>query len=76
MLGENKVINCISCKKLIAKGTINDGIISIKCKCGTVNTIEKEAKELKVETKELNLNGSPGTSGIVFGDFDIQRIST
>lgn len=63
MQGENKEIKCIACNKLIAKGILLEGSISIKCKCGTINTLKKEAKENK-------------TSGIVLGDFAIQRIST
>lgn len=32
-------IRCTGCRKMLATGTITDGTISIKCKCGVVNTI-------------------------------------
>lgn len=34
-----KEIRCSSCNRLIGKGEINDGAISLKCKCGKENTI-------------------------------------
>lgn len=36
---------CIKCKKKLAEGDIADGKVSIKCKCGTLNTIEVRPKK-------------------------------
>lgn len=40
----NKPVNCISCGRLIAKGSIQVGGIEIVCKCGVLNRIEAEHK--------------------------------
>lgn len=33
-------IRCSNCRKLIGTGSLKDGKIAIKCKCGTTNIIE------------------------------------
>ena len=35
----NAVI-CVNCGKKLAEANISEGKLAIKCKCGTVNTIE------------------------------------
>lgn len=49
----NKDIRCCSCGKKLAEGQIQEGNISIQCKCGVVTDIAatKEKKE-KVPGKE------------------------
>jgi hypothetical protein len=64
-------ILCTGCRKKIADGILNDGRISIKCKCGTINTIEATPKETSVS--KVILNGHH--SGLTLGTFSIQHIS-
>lgn len=33
-------LKCTSCKKKLAEFNLVDGKLSVKCKCGTTNTIE------------------------------------
>lgn len=33
-------IRCSKCQKLLAEAKIEEGKLAIKCKCGTMNTIE------------------------------------
>jgi phage FluMu protein Com len=35
---------CNNCNKILFKGTIQVGIVEIKCKCGTVNKFEAITK--------------------------------
>lgn len=44
MPDEKNIIRCTGCRKVIGEGTLNDGKISIKCKCGVLNTIEATPK--------------------------------
>ncbi len=46
---EKDAIRCTSCKKILGKGVINDGKIEIKCKCGTLNTIQAELPKQPAE---------------------------
>lgn len=50
------VIRCYNCRKIIGEGTISDGKISIKCKCGTLNTIEAVPKLKAPEQKNFVYN--------------------
>lgn len=38
---EKSVLKCCACGKKIGEGEINDGYVSIKCKCGAITTIQK-----------------------------------
>lgn len=35
-------IRCNNCGKKLAEAKIKEGIVSIKCKCGSVNILEKK----------------------------------
>lgn len=59
---EKPAIRCNNCKKMIATGSMKDGEIDIKCKCGVTNTI-------KVTPSERH-------QSISLGVFPIQHIST
>jgi phage FluMu protein Com len=34
------IIRCSACKKVLCEGAMHHGSITIKCKCGTFNTIQ------------------------------------
>lgn len=44
-------IRCSNCRKLLGEGVLRDGRISIKCKCGMVNTIEVTPEKKPTEEK-------------------------
>ena len=48
----NKPVNCISCGRLIAKGSIQEGAIEILCRCGVKNRIVAENKPEGRVTRE------------------------
>lgn len=50
------MIRCSNCRKIIGEGTLKDGKISIKCKCGTLNTIEAVPKQQETEQKNFVYN--------------------
>lgn len=37
---------CTSCNNLLFMGIIRDGIVEIKCKCGTHNTFKAECRKV------------------------------
>lgn len=40
-------IHCSSCGKKLFEAKMENGIVSIKCKCGTVNVIETKTQNAK-----------------------------
>lgn len=44
---DNNDIRCPKCNKLLAKGSIESGTISLKCKCGKETTITVVAKPVQ-----------------------------
>ncbi len=40
-----KDMKCIGCGKKLAEYRLEEGIIEVKCKCGTINTIRKTKPE-------------------------------
>lgn len=58
MITKNKDINCSKCGKKIAEGDLTDGIISIKCKCGVINTITAKPKQAFQNRLNLEAKGS------------------
>lgn len=53
---KNKDINCSKCGKKLAEGDfeIIEGYISIKCKCGIVNTLSSKPRQPYQERMGLN----------------------
>lgn len=43
-INHEKLIKCVACGKLLAKGQIFHGQIELPCKCGVMNTIGAEMK--------------------------------
>ncbi len=64
---EKNDILCNNCRKKIAEGEISDGCLKIKCKCGTINTVEAHPDIVadRYQPKELSL-----------GMFNMEKIST
>lgn len=50
---ENNILKCSACGKKLGEGVINDGKLSLKCKCGTITTIEKSLPRQEAEKKYI-----------------------
>ena len=46
-MSDKNIIRCSGCRKIIGEGVINDGHITIKCKCGVMNTLVASKKQEK-----------------------------
>lgn len=47
---ELREIRCHKCRKLLAKADMTEGIIEIKCTCGTLNKVEVKPRPPKIGT--------------------------